>query len=83
VRGAILQKPTAYSEEKGDADFSFDTFDPANLNSNSNNLGSSNTSTPWQWADLREAASQGATFLTTWMWSIGAQTLPPCPCPCP
>ena len=79
VRGAILQTSTAFaykdgSKVKADADFSSGGVDESKLTSASNSL-VFDPLLPWRWEDLNKAASQGATFLTTWMWSIGAQAL--------
>ena len=74
VRGAILQTSTAFSKAKADADFSSGGVDESKLTSNTNSL-EFDPLLPWRWEDLNKAASQGATLLTTWMWSIGAQAL--------
>ena len=79
VRSAILQTSTAFaykdgSKVKADADFSSGGVDESKLTSASNSL-VFDPLLPWRWEDLNKAASQGATFLTTWMWSIGAQAL--------
>ena len=74
VRGAILQTSTAFTKAKADADFRRGGVDESKLTSNSNTL-ELDPLLPWRWEDLNKAASQGATLLTTWMWSIGAQAL--------